>query len=523
VSQHIEALSRASASGADLAFVASQAAATADWGSLTAANGKVDLERVRAMREPVAASSAAIDAALVTLGDIRSPWLVPPVGRRLESLAKKLETTHNEASTAIAGLDVVPALLGGDGPRRYFLAFGTPGETRNAGGYVGAFGVLTADQGTLHLERTGPTQDLNPRRGTTYRLDYPPDWELRYGTYNLDLYPGNMSASPDWPTDAEIARQIYPQTEGGAPIDGVLYADPAALAALLELTGPVSVEGIPAPLTAENVEHYLLVDQYVQYSGSNATRKDVLGDVAKSVFDALTSRPLPGIRSMTDVLGPAVAEGHLKVVTFGSDPERSFLDRVGISGRWDPSPGADYLSMRSANLQPTKIDTFVHRDIAVTTDLDPRTNQVTTTVEMTVRNDAPASGLPPYVIGSGSAIPSGTSRDILTLYSPLQLTEATLDGQAAAVGRQTEFGGNTYAIAVQVGPGESTRLTYRLTGPLSALAADGTYRVDLLPQAFSAPDQWATTITVDGKEVDARSGPLDAKWQLEAPLAATGG
>ena len=41
---------------------------------------------------------------------------------------------------------------------------------------------------------------------------------------------------------AEAVRQMWPQS-GGQPLDGVLYLDPETLAALMHLTGPVTVPG----------------------------------------------------------------------------------------------------------------------------------------------------------------------------------------------------------------------------------------------------------------------------------------
>ena len=39
-------------------------------------------------------------------------------------------------------------------------------------------------------------------------------------------------------------------------------------------------------------------------------------------------------------------------------------------------------------------------------------------VDVTLTNDAPASGLPRYVIGNDQGLPDGTSRMLVTLYGP---------------------------------------------------------------------------------------------------------
>ena len=81
----------------------------------------------------------------------------------------------------------------------------------------------------------------------------------------MEYFPGNVSASPDWPMDSDVARQVYAHVPSIGETDGVLYADPTALAALLQLTGPVQVPGLDAAIDSTNVEEYLFVGQYVQY------------------------------------------------------------------------------------------------------------------------------------------------------------------------------------------------------------------------------------------------------------------
>ncbi|MBK9181364.1 MAG: hypothetical protein IPM45_17720 [Acidimicrobiales bacterium] len=53
----------------------------------------------------------------------------------------------------------------------------------------------------------------------------------------------------------------------------MITVDPAGLAALLRLTGPVSGPGIPSPLTPDNVEQFLLVDQHQLSADDPAFRR----------------------------------------------------------------------------------------------------------------------------------------------------------------------------------------------------------------------------------------------------------
>ena len=406
-----------SAAGQDLGTSAAETASTTDYRSLTASGGQVDLQQIAALQGPVARSAATVEDALAAVDAVNSPWLVPLVTDELDRFRAELSDVGEQTRLAAEGLRVAPTLLGADGAKRYFLTLATPGESRNAGGYAGAFGVLRTDQGRLELELTGKSADLNPRIGDPYQLVYPPDWEQRYQRYHVDLFSGNLTASPDWPTDADLIRQVYREATG-TEVAGAVYVDPEALAALLRLTGPVDVAGLDEPVTADNVVQFLLTDQYVQFRGDNATRRDMLGDVAEAVFHALTSKPLPGISAIADTLGPAVEAGHLRVTVYDPDSE-AFLDDLGMTGRFTTPPGVDHLALVSANQLPNKIDVFLHRSWNVVVTHDAGTGEVRSTVTVTLRNDAPASGLPPYILGDGKVLPPGTNLDLLGLYSPL--------------------------------------------------------------------------------------------------------
>ena len=270
VGQHVEALRQVSAAGRDLSTSAAITASTADYRDLTAEQGQVDLARVSALQGPVA-DSAAVAARVDAVAD--GPLAVAGRPRRLTSSSastRSWPTPPNRPASPPRAWQVAPELLGADGPRRYFVAFSTPGESRDGGGYIGAYGILTAVDGKLELVESGSLNELDrPPPDSGYAFDPPPDWSVRYGGYSVQNFLGNLGASPDWPTDAGVAGQLFPQTPGGAPVDGAFYVDPAALAGLLELTGPVTLPDRDITIDAGNVEQFLFVDQYVLIGGDN--------------------------------------------------------------------------------------------------------------------------------------------------------------------------------------------------------------------------------------------------------------
>ena len=396
------------------------------------------------------------------VADVRSPWLMAPLDHKLDELDDELDEALPSVELAARALDLAPGLLGRDGLQRYLLQFATPGESRAAGGYVGSYGVLVAVRGQLALDLTGSTEDVNvPLDQPPRPFDPPPGWDELYSTFHVGRFPGNVTADPSWPTDSDVARQIYGQVPGVGDVAGTLYADPTAMAAILQLTGAVYVPSLGLTLDASNVEHYLLIDQYVAFEDDNEGRRAVLGDVTHAVFDALTTRKLGGLRGMIDALGKAVDGGHLKLSVF--DPEgEELLDELGLSGAWAPTPGADYLSLRSTDLLSNKMDTFIQRSMAVDVTHDPTTGAVRSTVTITMTNTAPSGGLPWYIIGNDEDLAGGTGRDDVALYSPQGLDGATLDGQPIGMLKNRYADGSVYSFPVQIVSGQTRTLSVTL-------------------------------------------------------------
>ena len=297
VGQHLEALGRVSSVGETLTSTAGEAATLGELRGHQGRQRQVDLDRVRAMAPPVRASADALLDAQRVVAEVRSPWPVAPVDSELDRLANELTDAAPAAVDAADAIAIAPGLLGGDGEQRYLMMFATPGESRAAGGFVATYGVLVADQGSLALAETGSTQELAPTDidedvdPAPFPFDPPPGWEYLYSRYHVEYFPGNVSASPDWPMDSDVARQVYAHVPSIGETDGVLYADPTALAALLQLTGPVQVPGLDAAIDSTNVEEYLFVGQYVQYDTDVDRRRDVLADVTRSVFEAPPADP----------------------------------------------------------------------------------------------------------------------------------------------------------------------------------------------------------------------------------------
>src|SRR5690606_33245436 len=125
---------------------------------------------------------------------------------------------------------------------------------------------LLARDGRVSLADSGPIKDLITHGEFGERtLSGPAEYLSRYGRFQTADYIQDVPYSPHFPYNADVLAQLYPQA-GGNPVDGVIAIDPVGLSALLQLTGPVDVEGHDEPLTSENAADFLLREQYLEFS-----------------------------------------------------------------------------------------------------------------------------------------------------------------------------------------------------------------------------------------------------------------
>jgi hypothetical protein len=135
-----------------------------------------------------------------------------------------------------------------------------------------------------------------------------------------------------------------------------------------------------------------------------------------------------------------------------------------MGGAFPQLNGADGLAVTIDNASASKIDTYLQMDVKY--DAVRGSRDTTGTATITLTNNAPASGLPPYVIGNAVNLPDGTNHMFLTVYTALAVTGATLDGEAIGLEFSQTFGWNSGATFLDIAPGQSRILTVQVQGTL---------------------------------------------------------
>ena len=457
-------------------------------------------------------SAAAFDVALedihLTLqsldGDIErvsSPWLLPAVTSQLDDLRAEIGEQSTRAEMARRVSEALPAMLGGDGERRYLLLFTTPAEARGLGGFTGNWAEITADDGRITVSDFGRSDELDDAAPAgTRTLSGPAEWLERYGEFGFTNDVGgtvgadpfkNITMSPFMSSTGQVVAELYPQS-GGSELDGVFAADVYVLAELLRLTGPLDVTGADGEIDRKNAAEFLLNKQYA------LPNKDERIDSIAEASDVVVQRLLAGgvevtPRRLLRVLGPMAEQGRL--AGWAAEPdEQALLVDVGLAGTMQPLGTDDAVTMAFNNAAGNKIDYYLQAagryEARVEAD-----GTIEGVFEVTLENTAPAKGQPRYVIANAIDAPLGTNQTLLSIYTALPTSDLEVDGVAVRARSGVEAGYFVSDVLVLVPPGEQRTIRLRVSGRFDA--SDG---YSLLVR--SPPSVGSTPIDVDLAVVD---------------------
>ncbi len=469
VAQHRRAAAHLVRDARDVSELASALLTRVNLDSLRVVNGRIDVPQVQAVEQPLLDLQAAIDELGDTIADIDSPWLVSPLRTRLVALSDDIVDQQDRGRDVLAIVHNAPALLGADRPRVYFIAFTTPVEARGLGGFMGNWAEITLTDGQISLSRFGRTTDLNQAGAPDKQLSGPTELLDNYGQYLLADDEGQqadgtvwseITVSPNFPDVATAMAELYPQS-GGRTVDGVFVMDVDTIARLMEISGPViTTEGIE--VSSQNAVQFLLYDQY--RLSDEVARVDLLEEVARSTVTRLLSSELPSPPDLADLLGPMVSQGRL--LGWASSPdEQAVFDQIGMSGSL-PDHGVDAIGVAFNNVASNKIDGYLEAGIDYDVQTDASANLATATMTVTLTNTSPTTGLPAVVIGNERGYPVGTNEMLLSIYSVMPFTSATLDGQAFDLSVGDEGGLLLSSGLVKLSAGQTRVVTLQLEGSL---------------------------------------------------------
>jgi hypothetical protein len=478
------------------------AVAETERAGLTVNNGAVDPVSIR--RLALAASKAGRD--LAALPDAHSDAQWGPLGHATSDLDDLLANTANRLVNGGGVMRTAADLLGASGPRRIFIALLNNAEMRDQG-MVLSYAVAETSDGGFHLTRSGSVLDIPVPRAVT-------DVKVPEGTTQVfgGLAPTSLwqsiNATADTALSGALARSMYREATGET-VDGVVALDVPALAALLSVTGPVDVVGIPEPIDADNVAEILLDDLYKVDAGQSfhdarSDRLEQLAATTAAVVDKIRSSSV-NATAVVKALGNAARGGHTWVSAANPDDQRD-LERGGLSG----APGRVHpertLHLSVQNGTATKLDYFVDPevdvDVAITQD---GTALLNTTVKL--KNKAPVPTPASEQFGPDGFVTTvpGQYRARVYFWGPSTADQLLSVPES---GLRLNLGG------AEVLPGKTAEVHFSTVLPQAV--KNGKLQLRFVPQARVRPMKLRVHVSAIGRKVDDATRSMD--WAQVAEL-----
>ncbi|WP_415976032.1 DUF4012 domain-containing protein [Rhodococcus sp. 077-4] len=434
--------------------------------SLVEGGGRVDTAALRDAQPVLQRTSAAAEELRVRAEAVDEPAFLGAVAEARTSL---IDQTHDLAglltNTNIAS-QLLPSMLGDNGPRAYFLAFQTNAESRGTGGLLGGYGIIRAENGTARVDTLGSNNELEFAERP---IDLGPEYNALWGPRNTTTDFRNSNASPHFPYAGQIWSSMWTE-QTGEVLNGTIATDPIALSYILGATGPVTLAD-GEQITADNVVEITLSTAYSRFGDDQAARKAYLQQISAAVVQKMVNGTAPSSK-LLDAVGRAGSEGRISI--WSADPaEQAVLAGTKVGHTLPDSP-APYADVVVNNAGGNKLDYYLTRDISYTaTSCTDGTR--TSTVTATLTNTVDPNGLTPYVASTFQPnVPYGTNEAIVYLYGTqgATITAMKVDGVTGfPIQSGTELGRPVKAAYVTIPPGKSKTVTWELQEPSSPGAA----------------------------------------------------
>jgi hypothetical protein len=445
-------------------------------------------ERVASLRR-LGALSLSAERQLAHVDTGPSQALVGPLASKHNEFVTQLYDARLRLTKATAVSAVVATIL--SGPQTYLVLAANNAEMRAGSGAFLDAGVATTSAGSVDLGDLGPSGDRTLPVG---EVNPTGAFQRNWGW----LLPGvdlrNLGLTPQFDVTAPLAARMWTALTG-QKVDGVLALDVAGVKQLLEATGPVVVDG--QTIGPDNVEQYLLHDQYVGLSDSSAgadERQDALGTLTGAVLRQLQGQSTD-LRTLGTAVSSAVAGRHLMV--WSSNPvDQAAWEVSGVSGGLASRSVDVSLINRGGN----KLDQYVPVHVALTT--APTGSATTVTMTTHLINMTPP-GQSQFIAGPFPGVPVsyGGYFGLVAVNLPASASNITMTGAGPVAVKGGE--GPTWVVAAPLtipdGVTSTVVVRFRMPGNHGSMT--------VVPSARIPAEQW----TANGRTFD-DSVPTTIAW-----------
>lgn len=452
-----------------------------------------------------------LQAAVDALKELPTSGVVAPLQVVVQTVRDNLPTIEAAVSKGLPFLTVAPTIAGYPEAKTYLFLLQNNTELRPTGGFIGTYGILKLNAGNIDEFKTDNIYNIDNQVKDTWNEIPPPALQRYLSASKWFLRDSNWD--PDFPTSARKAEEFYHgELDDDQPVDGVIAVTPELIHDLLELTGPIEVDG--DEYNADNLTEKLQYQVEIAFYSegiSDSGRKAVIGKLASKLLDRVMDLPQSSWDKLATVLITNLEEKHILIYSKDTTVQQ-LVREIG----WDGSitnPEGDFVMVVDANLAAKKTDRVMTKviDYSVTQDGEDYIANLT----LHYKNDGVfddfttryRSYLRVYV-PEGSELLS--SDGYLTNDRYLGGEPTTAETEQAAAVHKTVFAG---FISVEPKTEDTIHLQYRLPPAVVEQINNGTYQLYWQKQPGTA--NVTATIDFDIGQTIAAAATLDETAEID--------
>ena len=316
---------------------------------------------------------ADLDLTLINLNKVEADGILSPFKVQIDAVKSKLIAASGLLSEATVVSQLAPEFFGYPTQSNFLVLFENNAELRPTGGFLGTYGILQTDNGDVVRFDSHDIYHMDEPMEALHLLSImPPDPIKKY--LNKTWYMRDSNWSPDWPTSAGQILWFYNKENNLLPpkdqindfsgdFSGAIAVTPEFVTSLLDLTGPITING--EQFTKDNFTQLLEYKVEQDYSSENASswqRKEIIGKILAAMKEKLFNLDYSQWPAALAKIDEAVKQKDILVYLAGESNE-GLIASLGAGGEIKAAD-SDYLMLVDANLASLKTDSVLQRNIS---------------------------------------------------------------------------------------------------------------------------------------------------------------
>lgn len=288
-------------------------------------------------------------------------------------------------------LDKIPEMAGGAGKRmKYLVIFQNNNELRPTGGFLTAYAIIFIEDGKVTPEKSDDIYELDKK--FKKKIAIPPKLG-KYLTTEKYWHLRDMNIDPDFKLSMDTFMENYATIDSEPQdIDGIITIDTFVLTNLIDILGPIQVEGY-GEFSTEPDKKYDAPQIIVALSEIitrptpyiREDRKGILGPMMKAMLEKVYGASKDKFPELFTALISLMDGRHVQTYFMDEELQES-AELINLAGRMPQlEKGSDFMAIVDANLGGAKSNLFIDYEVEQTI-LPPENGEITKRVVITYTN-----------------------------------------------------------------------------------------------------------------------------------------